>query len=90
MVIREKEIIFNISKLNYLYYIPDNTKEYINNQEEYINIFIECKKKCKSILENNNTKEFKKKIFCYLCDFYMKDDINEFIKHTNNLKHKYV
>ena len=82
----EKYIYYG-SELSVKY--PDLSYETVDNKESYINDFEEIKNKIEKIMNEKNKPEFKKKIFCKLCDFYVKNDINEFRNHLKDKEHEH-
>ena len=67
---------------------PDLTYEKISDKNIYLNDFKSIHQKVEIILEEKKTEEFKKKIFCKLCHFNVKDNLNEFREHLKDKSHE--
>ena len=67
---------------------PDLTYEKISDKNVYLNDFNAIHQKVERILEEKKSEEFKKKIFCKLCHFNVRDNINEFREHLKDKSHE--
>ena len=67
---------------------PDLTYEKISDKNIYINDFQNIHEKVERIMENKNSEEFKKQIFCKLCNFHVQNDLKEFKQHINEKIHE--
>ena len=66
---------------------PDLTYDKISDKNIYINDFESIHQKVELILKEKNTEDFKKKIFCKLCHFNVRNDLKEFKEHLNEKIH---
>ena len=66
---------------------PDLTYEKITDKNIYINDFENIHQRTEAILQEKNSDDFKKKIFCKLCNFNIKDDLKEFKEHLTDKLH---
>ena len=66
---------------------PDLTYEKISDKNIFINNFQSIRDKVALILAEKNTDNFKKKIFCKLCNFYVKEELQEFKEHLSDKLH---
>ena len=82
----EERLIYCESNLMIKY--PDLTYEKIIAHDVFFNNFKNVHEKVKEIMEIKTTADFKSKIFCKLCEFYIKDDLNEFKEHLEDEIHK--
>ncbi len=83
---KDERFIYYDSKLIIKY--PDLTYEKIFGHEYFLNNFKDVKKKVEEIMNVKKTDDFKKKIFCKLCGFEVKEDLSEFNDHLNSDIHK--
>ena len=67
---------------------PDLTYEKIIGHEYFLNNFKDVHKKVEDIMNEKKTDDFKKKIFCKLCGFEVKEELDEFKDHLNSDIHK--
>ena len=82
----EKYIYFG-SELSVKY--PDLTYEQNIKQEYFLNDFEDIREKIDNIMYGKTKPEFLKKIFCKLCDFYVKNDVSEFRNHLKDKEHEH-
>ena len=66
---------------------PDLTYEKITDRNVFINDFESIHQKTEIILQEKNSEDFKKKIFCKLCNFNVVNDLKEFKDHLNDKLH---
>ena len=85
-VIKGEKYIYFGSKLAVKY--PDLTFEIINDKECFLNDFKDIKQKVERIMEFKRKDEFKKQIFCKLCNFHIKNDMSEFKTHIISKDHQ--
>ena len=78
--------IYYESKLSVKY--PDLEYIKIEGHDDFLNQFEEVHKKVEEIQEEKKTDNFKKKIFCKLCEFHVKNDLEEFKEHLDDETHK--
>ena len=78
----------------YIYYdsnltikYPDLTYEKIIGHDIFLNKFDDVHKKVEKIQEIKKSNEFKKKIFCKLCEFNVKENLEEFKEHLEDPTH---
>ena len=84
--VRDKEkYIFSGSELAVKY--PDLTYENID-KDSFYNDFFYIRNKIDEILVEKNEPEFRNKIFCKLCNFYVKKDVEEFRNHLKDKVHE--
>ena len=85
--VRDNEkYIFNGSELTVKY--PDLTYQKNIDKESFSNDFFYIRNRIDEILMEKNEPEFKNKIFCKLCNFYVKKDIQEFRNHLKEKEHE--
>ena len=79
----------------YIYYgsdltvkYPDLTYDKISDKNVYINNFENIHERVTKIMEEKNTDDFKKKIFCKLCHFNVKNNLREFKDHLRDKIHE--
>jgi len=82
----DERYIYNKSHLTIKY--PDLTYEEVPKEKPLIEIFKDVHIKVKNIMELKTTDGFKSQIFCKLCDFYVKNDLDEFKDHLEDGTHK--
>ena len=80
------KFIYFESKLGVLY--PDLDYEIIENKDCFMNDFKDIKEKIDKIMKDKETPEFMNKIFCKLCNFYVKNDLTEFKAHLKSKDHQ--
>ena len=66
---------------------PDQTFDKLSDKNIFINDFESIYQKVKIILEEKDTEDFKKKIFCKLCNFYVNKNLKEFDSHLKDCLH---
>ena len=81
----DERFIYYESELSIKY--PDLTYEKITGHDYFLNNFKDVHVKVEKIMEMKNTDDFKNKIFCKLCEFNVKDDLNEFKEHLESETH---
>ena len=67
---------------------PDLTYEKNIDKDSFSNDFFYIRNKIDEILLEKNEPEFRSKIFCKLCNFYVKKDIEEFKSHLKDKEHE--
>jgi hypothetical protein len=82
-----EKYIYYESELSAKY--PDLTYEPIVSKESFVNDFEDIRTKIDNIMYGKTKPEFLKKIFCKLCDFYVKNDLNEFRNHLKDKEHEH-
>ena len=82
----DERFIYYESNLTIKY--PDLTYEKIIGHEHFLNNFKDVHKKVDDIMKKKETDDFKKKIFCKLCGFEVKGELDEFKEHLDSDIHK--
>ena len=83
---KDERFIYYDSNLTIKY--PDLTYEKIIGHEYFLNNFKDVHKKVEEIMDMKKTDDFKRKIFCKLCGFEIKEELDEFKEHLNSDIHK--
>ena len=78
----------------YIYYgsdltikYPDLTYDKISDINIYINDFENVHQRVEMIMQEKKSEDFKKKIFCKLCNFHIKNELREFKEHIKDKIH---
>ena len=83
---KDERFIYYDSNLTIKY--PDLTYEKIIGHDYFLNNFKDVHKKVEEIMNMKKTDDFKRKIFCKLCGFEVKEDLDEFKEHLDSDIHK--
>ena len=83
---KDERFIYYESNLTIKY--PDLTYEKIIGHDTFLNNFKSVHEKVEEIMKMKETEDFKNKIFCKLCGFNIKEDLNEFKDHLDSDIHK--
>ena len=67
---------------------PDLSFDTISDKNVYLNNFKSIHERVAKIMEQKESEDFKKKIFCQLCHFNVKNDLNEFKQHITDKIHE--